>query len=113
MSQSKDKGTAWESEVARVLREAGWTQAERRSLNGSRDLGDITGVDPGIVIECKNEKRQDLALWVNEAGAERDNAGAKVGVVWHHRKGKSSPLEGYVTMSGADFLTLLAAWCEL
>lgn len=107
MSAAKAKGTRWESDIVRALREMGFVQAERRSGNGVHDRGDIAGV-PGLVVEAKNHNRTELAEWVKEAATERDNDGARYGVVWHHRRGKPRAEDGFVTMSGATFLLLLA-----
>lgn len=106
MSAAKAKGTKWESEVVRALRAAGFAGAERRALRGSADRGDITGI-PGVVIEAKNCARTELAAWVEEAAVERDRDGARYGAVFHHRRGRAAAEDGFVTMSGADFLRLL------
>ena len=108
MSASKAKGTRWETAVADYLRANGVTHAERRALNGSTDRGDIAGI-PGVVLEAKNASRTDLTGWVDEAETERVNDGAELAVVWHHRRGKASPGDGYVTMTGATLVRLLAA----
>lgn len=107
MSRSKAKGTAWETRIVHALRGAGFVMAERRTLNGIHDRGDITGVI-GTVIEAKNCAKTELAAWVDEAEREARNDGARYGVVWHHRRGKASPEDGFVTMSGVVFLRLLA-----
>lgn len=106
MSTSKRKGTAAESAVVAFLRAAGFTQAERRTLNGAKDRGDIAGI-PGVVIEVKNCARQELPGWVKEAELERDNDHATLGVVWHKARGKGNPADWFVTMSGAQFTALL------
>ena len=106
MSRSKAKGTAAETAVVRYLRSVGFVQAERRALNGIADRGDIAGI-PGVVIEVKNHARQELPAWVAEAETERDNDNADLGVVWHKRRGKGSPADWFVTMSGAQFAALL------
>ena len=106
MSRSRAKGTAWESRIVEALREAGFAGAERRALNGARDRGDIAGVI-GTVIEAKDCQRTELAAWVDEADKEAANDGARYGVVWHHRRGRSAPAAGFVTMSGHTFLLLL------
>lgn len=106
MSRSKAKGTAAETAVVRFLQAAGFTQAERRTLNGAKDRGDIAGL-PGVVIEVKNCARQELAAWVAEAERERDNDNATLGVVWHKRRGKTDPADWFVTMSGHQFAALL------
>lgn len=74
MSASKAKGTRWESAIVFFLHLAGWSQAERRTLNGAKDKGDISGI-PGVVIEAKNQNRLSLAEWVDEAEREAGAAG--------------------------------------
>ena len=106
MSASKQRGTAWETAVVRFLQDCGHRYAERRALNGSRDLGDITGI-PGVVIECKSQNRITLAEWIDETETERLNAEAELAVCWVKRKGKSSPGHGYVVMTGLQFAYLL------
>ena len=98
--------TAAETAVVRFLRAVGFTQAERRTLGGTQDRGDIAGV-PGVVIEVKNCARQELPAWVAEAELERDNDRATLGVVWHKRRGKADPADWFVTMSGNQFAALL------
>lgn len=107
MSQSKQKGTAWESAVVAFLRENGVPHAERRALNGATDRGDIAGI-PGLVIECKNERTISLAQYTTETEAERVNDGARHGIAWIKRRGKTSPADGYVLLTGAGLLRLLA-----
>ena len=117
MSVSRQKGTAWEVRIVEYLRTHGAPHAERRALNGAKDRGDVAGI-PGVVIEAKNEKTMSLAGWVDEAEAEAVNARAELAVVWHHRRGKASPGQAYVTMTGETFAHLLAmagytkAWGE-
>jgi hypothetical protein len=102
------KGPHWEARIVAYLRDNGVPHAERRFMGGSTDRGDIAGI-PGVVLEAKNAARTDLAGWVDEAEAERVNDGAALAVVWHHRRGKASPGDGYVTMTGATLVRLLAA----
>jgi hypothetical protein len=102
------KGPAWEAKVISYLREHGVPHAERRVTGGGRDRGDVAGI-PGVVIEAKNAAGVALAAWVDEAEVERVNDGAALAVVWHHRRGRSSPGDGYVTMTGATLVALLRA----
>ncbi|MFF9898476.1 hypothetical protein [Streptomyces longispororuber] len=106
MSRSKAKGTAAETAVVRFLRAVGFTQAERRTLSGVQDRGDIAGL-PGVVIEVKNCARDQLPAWLAEAERERDNDHASLGVVWHKRRGTTDPGAWFVTMSGTQFVALL------
>lgn len=112
MSASKKKGTTAETAVVTFLRNTGFTQAERRTLGGAKDRGDIAGI-PGVVIEVKNCARQELAAWVAEAELERDNDRASIGVVWHKRRGRGNPADWFVTMSGLQFAALLRELLEL
>ena len=103
---AKKAGTAWETAIVDVLIGHGWPHAERRRLNGQRDRGDIAGI-PGVVIEAKDTAALRLAEAITEANVEALNANAPIGVAWLKRKGKPSPLDGYVVMDGATFLRLL------
>jgi voltage-gated potassium channel Kch len=109
VSRAKAKGTRFETQVVEYLRTHGFSTVERRSLAGANDKGDITGL-PGVVIEVKNHKAMTLAGWVDEAEAEGGNAGADLAVVWHKRRGKGSPGDCFVTMSGDYFVALLRLW---
>lgn len=106
MSASKRKGTGWESAVVQFLQENGAPQVERRALNGAKDRGDIAGI-PGVVIECKNEREITLASYANETEQERVNDGARIGVAWIKRRGKTSPGNGYVLLDGNTLIRLL------
>ena len=106
MSPARGKGTHAETQVVNYLVDHGFPHAERRALNGSRDRGDIAGV-PGVCIEVKNAARQCLAEWVDEAAEEGGNAGVPVNVVWHKRRGKGSPGQWFVTMTGEQFVKLI------
>src|SRR5688572_28980434 len=104
---SKQKGTAAESAVRDCLRASGWPRAERLPLSGACDRGDITGIDPGVVIEVKDCKAMDLGGWMREVEVEIANAGADLGAVWHKRRGRTDPAHWFVTKSGGDFMQLL------
>jgi hypothetical protein len=106
-NRNKTKGSAWERAIVDALRAAGWPHAERRLAGAALDRGDIAGI-VGIVIEAKNTARLDLAGWIDEAETERANDNAWLGVVWHKRRGRAAAADGYVTMTGAAFLELLA-----
>jgi len=108
VSAAKARGTRWESQVVDYLLSRGFKYAERRSLAGARDKGDITGI-PGLVIECKSQQRHSLAEWCDEAETERENAGAEYGVAWIKRRGRTSAGAGYVLMDGMTFTALLHA----
>ena len=106
MNPSKVKGTAFETLIVDGLRDMGWPYAERRAQRGTRDGGDIAGI-PGVVIECKNAARVDLAGWLREVEEETGNAGADIGAVVHKRKGTRNPAEQYVLLDFGTFCQLL------
>jgi hypothetical protein len=109
VSRNKAKGTRAESAVVDYLRRLHWPHAERRALQGAKDRGDIAGVYD-VVIEVKDHAALALAEWVDEATVEGVNADCTVAVVWHKRRGKGSPGDWYVTMTGATFAELLRGW---
>lgn len=108
---NKAKGAKAESQVAAVLREHGFPDADRRIRNGRYDRGDIAGV-PSVVIEVKNVASYagELSTWLMEAERETENAGAQLGIVWHKKKGTTDPRNWYVTMTGETCMTLLRSF---
>lgn len=103
---SKQRGTAWESEIVSFLKSCGWPYVERRTLGGSKDRGDIAGI-PGVVIEAKATKTALLGAYLDEAHLEADNDGANLGAVWMKRRGHTSAGNGYVIVDGWTFAALL------
>lgn len=92
MARPKDIGTQCETAVANYLVSMGFADAERRSLKGNKDCGDITGV-PGICIEVKGGKAAESASdnqiesWLDETEIERVNARVPFAVLVVKRKG--------------------------
>lgn len=92
MNKPKAIGTKAETAVARYLQAHGFPHAERRSLRGVLDAGDITGC-PGVCIEVKGgdaaKSASDLLVadWLAETEAERVNAGADIGLLVLQRRG--------------------------
>lgn len=81
VNRPKNKGTAAESAVVDYLSVNGWPHAERRSLKGALDKGDVTGC-PGLCFEVKvGDGGLRLGSWLVETGIERINAGADFGVL--------------------------------
>lgn len=107
MSKNRAKGTAAETAVVRYLNYVGAIHAERRALRGKDDRGDIAGI-PGVVIEVKNHAHIDLAAFVDEAERESWNGPVpECAVAWIKRRGKGSPGDWYVAMTGQQFTQLL------
>lgn len=87
MNKPKIKGTAAETALATYLQISGFPYAERRSLQGASDKGDITGT-PGICWECKvADAGFQLSGWLRETRTERDNSRSMWGVLVCKPKG--------------------------
>ncbi|MET8265956.1 hypothetical protein ABZU92_18410 [Micromonospora arida] len=88
----RDIGTVAETAVVRYLHTAGFPHAERRSLRGAFDAGDITGC-PGLCFEVKGgdaaRTASDLTItrWMAELATEVTNAKADVGLLVVQRAG--------------------------
>lgn len=111
MNKSKNKGTAAETAVVKFLQANGFPLAERRTLSGSQDKGDIN-VSPDVVIEVKDHQAMALSVWLDEAIVEGENASSWVSAVWHKRRRKGDAANWYVTMDGACFIEILVALKE-
>lgn len=106
-NRSKARGTAAESAITKVLIEEGWLHAERRVLAGAADRGDINLGGFPVMIESKRCQTITIPAWLREVEAEKSNARAEIGVVWHWIRGKGDPRDWAVTMSGAQFMEIL------
>ncbi|MDR0848895.1 MAG: hypothetical protein LBN10_07635 [Propionibacteriaceae bacterium] len=108
---ARTAGTRFETLVATYLAETlDDDRIERRSRNGVKDRGDITGVrhmGGRVVIECKNTTALDLSGWARQADIERGNDDAVVGVICHKRHGNALPENQWVTMTLAEFVALM------
>jgi hypothetical protein len=81
VNKPRNLGTFAESGVVEYLRTHGFPHAERRSLNGALDRGDVTGC-PGLCIEVKYAgSGLQLGSWLIETGVERINAAAEYGIL--------------------------------
>lgn len=112
MNKQKQKGTAFETAVVNYLQSCTQNHIERRTLSGSNDKGDVTGVyidGLPVVVECKACTRLEVPKWLREAAVERDNAKAAVGVVVSKRQGVGNANMGeqLVMMTLDDFTKLI------
>ena len=86
---------------------------ERRTKNGNKDRGDISGLRHmalRVVVECKDESGAyagKLGSWLGEAEVERGNDDAGITLVVAKRKGTTDPGEQYVVMTVRDLVALL------
>jgi hypothetical protein len=112
MSKSKAKGTAEETLVADYLNSEG-ILCVRHPPQGAKDKGDINLLSLSAIIEVKNCKTMSLASWVDEAQAEKANAGKDIALVWHKRIRRGKAAEHYVTLTGEDAVKLLKAYGKM
>ena len=92
----KDIGTAAETAVVRAARSRGFGLADRLTLTGQHDRGDVRltpGLVAGVIAEVKggNSARQAsdrmVRAWLAEAEQERTNADADVAILVTQRAG--------------------------
>ena len=89
---SKNKGTAAESAVVRYAREHGFPLADRLTLSGRYDRGDVL-LTVGLVAEVKagkaaqNASYNQVLAWLEETETERVNAHAETAVLIVQRTG--------------------------
>lgn len=87
----RDIGTKAETAVVRYLTANGFPHAERRSLRGQLDAGDITGT-PGICWSVKggdqarNASDLDIERWLGELATQMHHANADIRVLVMQRK---------------------------
>ena len=104
-SASRRKGSRAEVAVVHALRRAGWSADTSRNVLEGRRTGDDIVWDGPASIEVKDHAKMDLAGWLRQA---QENAGDDPAVVWHKKRGTADAEGWYVTMSGEDFLALIA-----
>lgn len=116
MSRAKKKGTAFETACVRHLQaNLPWLDISRQTLHGSKDVGDIRGLetyDLSFAVECKDTRVLNVPEHVREAIAEMDNAGASAWLLIQHWPGASTKTpEGMgqqlVAMDMNTFITLM------
>lgn len=110
VNRPRDKGTFAESAVVDFLKSHGWPHAERRTLSGAQDRGDVSGCI-GLAFEVKYANAgMKLGPWLLETGVERLNAGADHGILVVKPLGSGIRNVGnwYAVMVGSDFALLVA-----
>jgi hypothetical protein len=110
-ASAKKAGTAFETLVADYLARTVDDRIERRSRNGARDRGDISGLrhmTGRLVVECKDLGGQlRVGEWLTEAEIERGNDDGTAGLVVAKRRGTTNPAEQIVLMTLGDLVALL------
>jgi len=96
VNRPKNIGTAAETAVVRAARRLGFPNADRLTLTGHLDRGDI-GLAPGVIIEVKggeqarNATDTDIERWLDETNREAFNANADVAFLVTQRRGVGAP----------------------
>jgi hypothetical protein len=110
-ASARKAGTAFETLIASYLARAIDDRIERRSRNGSKDRGDISGLrqmGERLVVECKDlGGRVNIGPWLTEAEIERLNDDAIAGLVICKRRGKGQAGDQVVLLTLADLVALL------
>ena len=108
---AKDAGTRFETLIAGYLVKHVANHIERRTRNGTKDRGDISGLrhmNRRIVVEVKDRGGQAfIGPWLAETEIERLNDDAGVGIVVAKRARKANPGEQLVLMTVNDLVALL------
>lgn len=109
-ASAKKAGATFERLIADYL--SAWVddRIDRRVKRGVKDRGDISGLrahGQRVTVECKNTSIMALSTWANEVEIERGNDDGLAGIVIHKRHGKGDPMDQWVTMTLADFVTIL------
>ena len=90
--------------MVHALRRAGWDADTSRNVLEGRRTGDDVVWDGPCSIEVKDVARMDLSGWLAQAQA---NAGKRVPIVVHKRRGKGKAEDWYCTLTFGDLLRLL------
>jgi hypothetical protein len=114
-NRSKAKGTSAETACVRWLHLHGFPHADRQPLRGNKDAGDIA-LTAGLVGEVKAYRLPtgyptpaQLALWLEQAAAEKANAGAKHCVLIVKRPGTTDVGRWYAFLPLGEFALLTEA----
>lgn len=112
LRSAKAAGTRFETAIAAALADAlDDDRIERRTRNGAKDRGDISGVrlhGQRVVIECKDTTALRLPEWTAEAHTEAGNDDALVGLVVHKRRGCGDPMRQWVSCTVGDLVAILS-----
>jgi hypothetical protein len=104
-NRSKVIGTNAEVTVRDFLRKWLWPWCERLALSGNKDKGDI--MVPGVCIEVKVGRLEEMSGWMKELDREKINAKADTAALWVKPRGIAAASGYYVVMRPADWVELM------
>ncbi len=96
VNRPKNIGTAAETAVVRAALLHGFPNADRLTLTGNKDRGDI-GLCPGVILEvkggaaAKDASDADILRWLRETETERGHAGADFAALVVQRRHVGAP----------------------
>jgi hypothetical protein len=109
-ASARKAGASFESLIAGYFAAYVDDRIERRTKNGSKDRGDVSGLrhrGERVVVEAKDYGgRLEVGAWL-EAEIERDNDDAIAGLVVAKRRGKTQPGDQIVLTTLRDLVSLL------
>lgn len=111
VNKPRTKGTFAETVVVNYLRDNGFPYAERRTLKGAKDRGDVAGC-PGLCFEVKYAGvSMKIGTWLGETDVESLNDSADYGilVVKPLGLGERSVASWYAIMTSGYFNKLAQA----
>jgi hypothetical protein len=110
-ASARKAGTAFETLIANYLARMVDDRVERRTKNGSKDRGDVSGLrhmGERVVVECKDlGGRVNIGPWLTEAEIERGNDDSLAGLVIAKRRGKAQAGDQVVLLTLRDLVALL------
>lgn len=110
-ASAKKAGSSFETLIAGYLAATVDDRIERRTKNGSKDRGDISGLrhmGERVVVETKDYGgRLEVGPWLTEAEIERLNDDSISALVVAKRRGTTNPADQIVLMTLADLVALL------
>lgn len=110
---AKQAGARFEQTIATALADRLQDdRIERRTKNGNKDRGDLTGIrtltGARVVAELKDYAGTvHVKEWLDQAAVEAGNDDAPIGVVIFKRRGISDPMQQGVLMTVEDLAYLL------
>jgi hypothetical protein len=104
---SRRKGNVAEQEVCRALGRLGIEAITSRNARaGSQGGHDIICPDLPVALEVKDQSRDALPSWVDQAREQGDETAP--GAVCHKRRGKAAAEDWFLTLTLGDFVKLVA-----
>lgn len=103
MTNSRNKGAAFERKLAGELRQYGYDCRRGQQYSGANGDADVTGLK-GIHIEAKAREKMQLYDWM--AQSIRDSREGEMPVVMH----KKNYCDILVTMRLSDWIELYREW---